>query len=994
MSKKALAEEQKVAQQETQIILDELRAPLTVGTDKFLINVNGAQSKIKTNKNGQIKYTLEQPIKLEIGDRITLLSSFVEEQGVSVDTISIEKDIEEEMRFMYYKQGNCGNIRSDAGQEPFGIRAADQQFAQFPNLFPDFFNVYEKFKDKTPPDGIGIPKGYLFLEGAQSSGQIEKAHLFNSPNFLGQNVANYYYFADTEDQYKECFPMISHSASGANGQYFYLMENYNPNGNIEKGTGDENRKWVYEVKNPTDPNTKYVEFENASLRFFDKHQSNSDYFRPLYGRAVIKVPAGNYSVSALSALISDQLNGTISKTNRFNTDALTDALYFDTDASSFTNPSPYLVPLGGQLDYEGKISAEKYNPDVAIIGEDYPHQSFNRRIGGLMTNLNMPNDVTANMINCETLTTVAGTTAGVGQALWFRGRGSSIPLPSELRGVNKDLGYITPTKDPILNSVGLIVDSTFKNQTNLSNSPAHAAREFNGNFYMALGGVRTLMESGYYYPTTDDLPHISTIPTLRDIFLCNLGNKGLKYYNQLVGDQNPHYPWGDGSSNPNNVFTTLISELQFSCMFPVISSGVGSIPQHVPPDEGIPPISGTFQQMAGTSAFKMDYSVTSLNRFSISNLHEPYKMASVTPDGKTNTNMGGQQATLFNSIVSFNFIAPKTATDPGKSVKPCPLRAGTYPIDSSSGVAVSNFSFGTVKDTPVYKNLVSKIEQFNTSNAAAQCRREALIYELFTKPFDDFFDNDVEASAAWDNTLWKRLGFTYNQIGKVSDKLETIFSYTNQEESGLYAGDEAGIPTSNAIKVKQLGIITHNETQNTFVPGSSGLGLGNFYDKTGGGANGQDYSARGYTCAVNETDTADPIPVPGGNDNWGVAQNYIHVLADSKAIQAEDFPSLVGDNNYLIIESDIVKTNAKDSKSNSATIVGIMSKENQGSDTIYSVEPITFTCTEPRLLSTIEVKIKNPDGSLVSDSIIGKNNGFIFQVEKAIPAAEIPLQGF
>ena len=71
-----------------------------------------------------------------------------------------------------------------------------------------------------------------------------------------------------------------------------------------------------------------------------------------------------------------------------------------------------------------------------------------------------------------------------------------------------------------------------------------------------------------------------------------------------------------------------------------------------------------------------------------------------------------------------------------------------------------------------------------------------------------------------------------------------------------------------------------------------------------------------------------------------------------------------------------------------------MSKENQGSDTIYSVEPITFTCTEPRLLSTIEVKIKNPDGSLVSDSIIGKNNGFIFQVEKAIPAAEIPLQGF
>ena len=68
-----------------------------------------------------------------------------------------------------------------------------------------------------------------------------------------------------------------------------------------------------------------------------------------------------------------------------------------------------------------------------------------------------------------------------------------------------------------------------------------------------------------------------------------------------------------------------------------------------------------------------------------------------------------------------------------------------------------------------------------------------------------------------------------------------------------------------------------------------------------------------------------------------------------------------------------------------------MSKENASNDTIYSVDPITFVVTEPRLLASVEVKIKNPDGSLVSDDIVGKNNGFIFQIEKSIKPASIPL---
>ena len=83
------------AQIQTTEIQDLLQAPLQMGTNKFLINVNGQSSKIKTNKNAIVKYTLEQPIKLDIGDRVTLIESFVEERGLSIDTISFEDDVEE-----------------------------------------------------------------------------------------------------------------------------------------------------------------------------------------------------------------------------------------------------------------------------------------------------------------------------------------------------------------------------------------------------------------------------------------------------------------------------------------------------------------------------------------------------------------------------------------------------------------------------------------------------------------------------------------------------------------------------------------------------------------------------------------------------------------------------------------------------------------------------------------------------------------------------------
>ena len=403
---------------------------------------------------------------------------------------------------------------------------------------------------------------------------------------------------------------------------------------------------------------------------------------------------------------------------------------------------------------------------------------------------------------------------------------------------------------------------------------------------------------------------------------------------------------------------------------------------------------GAYQQFAGTSTFNIVYDTESANRFSVANLHEPYKLASVTPDGQTPTQLGGQQGTKYNTpIITLAKADPAHANkyifDQCRQL--CNY-AGAYPIDSKSGVAVNNFAFSQVKETTVYKTLVSEIEQLNTANVQSQLYREKKIYDLFTKPFDQFFSSEIQAREAWGKTFWNRIGFSYDQLGDVTNNLESIYTFSNlppplndlNEPTQFLANVGKFLPATDPKFIKQMGVVTHNKFNYTFVPSSNDLGQGNV--DFGATNQNQGYDLRGYTSfRVQDADN--------DTNEYGLIQNNIHILTDSQPINASDFPSLNNGNNYLIIESDIVKRNAIDSKSNRTTIVGVMSKENSSNDTIFSVNPITFIVTEPKILATIEVRIKNPDGTLVSDDIVGKNNGFIFQIEQAIQPEEMTMEG-
>jgi len=954
---------QQIQQLQQQAVTTQLQAPLQYGTDKLLINVNGQNSKLPTNKNGIVKYTLEQPIKLEIGDKITLVESFVEERGLSVDTISFEEDVEEEIRFLYYIQGDCRNTQGDnskGGLLYSDTVCADQEFTCFPNVFPDFYNPIVDGNNTINPS---------FMD---NSGVIQQGYLF--PN------RNYSSLAPSTDA--SSVGTVNEKISGANGQYYYMCEYFSPQQGSTNNNEPDQRKWR-------------IKFDNEIL---SGQPAQACFFRPFYGAVKIKIPAGNYSVSALSDLINNQMNGTSIPSNE-SVDKLTNKLYVEENTEASTLINPFFKNLNQISDYDNtEITPSEYNPDVDIIGPD-TYQPYQRRRGNILTECKFNSALTANRINLETMRDIPLIIPQLGggetMPTWF----NQFPIAENSDGS----GY--PANEQPLYTGGVLSGSDVNGETQgfqgVSND--FLFRQQANNFFLHLDGFKHIFDDGTYngvnqyynkntFNESDDMKtgkwNQKFFPTLFDIFSMNISTGGLITFDQNLRNYNfESYPAEEPKQIQDRVYINnflnssdqgqSIENLKFQCMFPVRASGdnlnitqIGELPR----------IIGSFQQFAGTTSFQLKYDTESANRFSILNLHEPYKLANKDPTNQSDTNVGGQQGTIFNSPLSY-FDDPNNPNS--RSVGPVTNpKIGVYPIDSAGGIAVNNFAFNAVKNTTIYKEAISRIQSLNTSNIDYQLAREKEIYSLFTKPFEKFFQSEADAKEAWASTFWNRLGFTYDQLGNITNNLESIYSFSNNNQN-IFTGR---YPVTQPRFIKQMGIITHNAFDYTFIPSTSGLGSGNPYSgivgKTGVP---QGYGLRAYTAGA-----------PFGNfaNQEGLVQNYINVLANSYPINAFNFPSLNNGNNYLVIESDIVKTNAKDSNSNSTTIVGIMSKQNATNDTIFSVSPTTFINTEPRLLSTIEVRIKNPDGTLVSDDVVGQNNGFVFQIEKAIKVAEIAGQSF
>ncbi len=916
MSKQLNVGQQLNSSQVTQNITNTI-SQRNIGVDKILLNVNGGNSELITNKNSILKYSLKQPIQLEPGDTITCLNAFVEEKGLQSNTISIEEDIETEMRFMYYKQGDLGDETNTL--EGVGFTAVPKQYVDcFIEAAPTGTNIPQLPGSTEPVEKTTFDRQILLRNNflniipdelstyAQISGDVGFNNNFNTMGY-GSSKASEPGTTFTNDL-----------TSGGNGNYYYLFENI-------------------QYKNKVQDNPR--------------GEANT-FLRPSFGSKTIKIRAGNYSVDSLANIISSQLNGSLGKNQNEFSDALLDKLYHP-DVSSIKGKEYATTPYFQSLDVNSDLSQRD------LIGNCGEVEGYERRVEGLVKQINVSDDSYYDSWAWQNM--FAGT-AGVSDRLNGQGRNpgaNSLTFPnfnSEIVKVNGTVG------DPA--TFSSLLTTSVASSTNKS---AH--------FYMNLG----LMTR--YYETPDKW---FNLPGLKDN-TANFNNRffppptGDLFY-QIIDPVDGYLPTFTSNAKIGGFYQEIGPDPEGGVIAPQRYCFIerAMLNQMLCPVKGFKypgagNLTATRQKYAGTSVAQVTFNDTTSNRFAISNLHEFYKLPNLDATGKTPSGFGGQQATKFNNVF-FNDDPTKNETANVVSGAP-DMQSPIYPIDSTSGIAITNFDMNLVKSTAIYKDLVQAIQDIDGDTASLQeiLYKEKLIYDLFTKPFDKFFDTPQEAQTAWQNSIWFRLGFSYDQIGDISGNLETVRGLGMADiPTSQIAGQRLGAPL-----YKQKGIITHNSFDYTKIVASDGLGVGNPLISKGTPL--QNYRLTSYFMGK------------GLTSNLGLNGNYFTLLSDSKNIEAKNLPSLNAGKSYLLIESDIVKPNFKDNKANWGNLLAVMSKENATNDTIFGAEPIDFTITEPKLLTDLTLYIKNPDGTLASDDVVGKNNGFIIQIQKAIKPDKLPI---
>lgn len=846
-----------------------------LGVDKIILNINGGNSELVTNKNSILKYSLKQPIPLDVGDTITCINAFVEEKGLNTNTISIEEDLEAEMRFLYYKQGDTGDQLNDC---------TDIGFVSYPKFYPEsFYGTSNNRQDLVP--------NYLETGG---SGLYENLVGDNTPNM---NFGGVGYGNDTTNVPNDSINIMS----GCNGNYYYLMETVQYNQSIPSSS----------IREFTEENGKYNYF-----------------FRPVYGSKKIFVKAGNYSVDSLANIISSQLNGSLGANNDEFSDALLDKLYNPNgvNKNNFFATYPYFK------DIDSVDDPTQYD----IIGNCGEKTGFERKVDGFVKQINYANN---SYYECWALQNLFQGTGVIENQRTADGEFFPNGEATFKNTKNFPLGN-QQTEPPSLYDMAIV-------NTEYSNGSDSV------NFYMNGKALDVLYETPNKWFNLDGLDDKSANfdnpffpPSFNELAYCTIDLE-YGYIPRFTTNANVPPPYNNSILRYASVSTAM----NYQMIFPV--KGL-----RYPNEDNLEPLRQVF---AGTSVAQLTYGDDVSNRFALNNLHEFYKLPNLTPDGKSTTGYGGQQSTKFNNPfyndVSGSSVSFNNASAKNDNISP------VYPIDSSSGVAINNFDFGLVKDTQIYKDLVAEIQSYDGSTIDLKqiFYKEKLIYDLFTKPFDQFFTTKAEAQAQWSKSLWSRLGFTYDQLGNISENLESYRASGNQFTD---------TPT------KQKGIITHNAFDYSQIVSSDGLGAGN--PNVNNGTAMQNYRLQSYF-------TGNALP-----NSLGISGNNIHILCDSKPINALDLPSLNDGNSYLLIESDLIKPNFKDNLANWGNLLAVMSKENSSNDTIFGAQPIEFTITEPRLLSEITIYIKNPNGSLAADDVVGQNNGFIIQISKPIPIAKLP----
>lgn len=270
------------------------------------------------------------------------------------------------------------------------------------------------------------------------------------------------------------------------------------------------------------------------------------------------------------------------------------------------------------------------------------------------------------------------------------------------------------------------------------------------------------------------------------------------------------------------------------------------------------------------------------------------------------------------------------------------------PIIRAGGIMIHNFSLNRALKGPKATNFVNP---------------------EYAK-FSDFFNSIQEASQAWQNSIWRRTGFSYLQL---NENFEDVSYYKNTSVK-LY-----GVTTRSSLDTSQIPTISseYNALVNT---GSKSDNQQVFNNSNPSNASVPVYvegtysSVSGDGGSTNQTNQILDLYQGGLYD----ASQCFFVQVAGKELLGESLPQLQI-NGYFIVTSDIIDGYRDSVKRNeNIPLLAVIPKISyQSQDFINSYSEITHVLSNPKVINKIKIKVYNPD---LTNPILGEDSSIMLKI--------------
>jgi hypothetical protein len=246
--------------------------------------------------------------------------------------------------------------------------------------------------------------------------------------------------------------------------------------------------------------------------------------------------------------------------------------------------------------------------------------------------------------------------------------------------------------------------------------------------------------------------------------------------------------------------------------------------------------------------------------------------------------------------------------------------------------------------------------------------------------FSDFFNSEDEAKEAWKNTLWGRLGFSYDQL-QGNDSRERRKCFINADYNQV---------NGDFVLQEMPGFTTDSNIDNSALPTISTIYNSIGYTETSGNTS-KVIVAPGALAGFNLADTNLPFNAcySGGSDIKAFIQSYyyratmIPVNTTSDVVVAKNLPQLT-EKGYLVIttESFTDKDQVGENKDTSMLLDMVPISSLNSTDFIQNRNLLTHTLTNPITLNEININVLKPD---LTDIALQPSSTVLLQITLPMP---------